>query len=686
MSDKIITLDVETTGLNPRKHELHGVGVAYEEDRTSYFAVKAEPSKKAEDKAGLEQLRAHLSDSTAGTIGHNLRFDMHFLTSAGYEVNCRWWDTKILAKLVNENRELGLKPLSQELLGEGSLEEKSELDKEITKSGLKTIDKLIAAEMENPSPTNVSELISKYCQEDCNNTHKIFYVLTNQIKKIDTNVKGLGYKKSPLDYYIEEAMPLEPVLMKIEKRGVKVNLDRVHKAKIELEEQKAQHLDSLNFICINQINQIEEGLFIIALEKRTTPKGRANVVKGSEKYKTKYNWDSGTHIGALLELYELPISLIERTKTGLIKTDAGYLKHLQWSLNKEHPLQEVLDLILRLRKTQTYLKTFIGEVDGKGLLGLIEDSRIYPQYLQVGYGKEGSKGGPVTGRLSSKSPNFQNIPKEGPFRGFFVPDSSDYVFWYADYDQIELRVAAHLSQDRYMIDCFNNPEYDPHQDTADLVGIGRDAAKKVNFLVIFGGSAWKLRQDLGDSYSIRACQDIINEKMRQWAGLRRWLKAQLDFGHRSGAVVCENGLVRRLPDLSLAGHQDKESRKRYRHAVNQLYNTPIQSYAATICKRSLVQLAAAGADIVNTVHDSIVCQLPKDQTEKGKFYLRIMESAVKLSVPITASSKLLCSLSEKEIYEPGQSRAAAATSSVPSQDNSSTSELDPGRGDFRNGR
>ena len=102
---KLIALDIETTGLNPRTDRIHGIGVAIEEDgeiKTKYL----EPNN--------EKIKSYLSDPENHVVGHNIRFDLKFLIVSGFDVKAQIWDTKLMAQLVNENRGLGLKELSGE--------------------------------------------------------------------------------------------------------------------------------------------------------------------------------------------------------------------------------------------------------------------------------------------------------------------------------------------------------------------------------------------------------------------------------------------------------------------------------------------------------------------------------------------------------------------------------------------
>lgn len=627
MKRTFMTIDVETTGLNPRKDVLHGLGVAWEEDSLKYFRAGDFPN----------VLLDHLSNPHIDKVGHNLRFDLEFLQANQIEVKGRIWDTKILAQMVNENQPLGLKDLSIKYLGEWALEGKRELDHICSKAQVKHVGELCAKDFKDGK---YFDAIAKYCMEDCNNTVKLFYVLLENLKKqCATYKKRFNIEKSPMNYFIDEAMALEPVLQAIEMRGIRVNLDKIERVDKRIEEEIGKRLNGLSQSCAKHVDQIEDRLFKQALLKRKSPKGRASVVKGSEKYKTQFNWQSNDHVAELF-FDHLKFPVLNKTKSGKRCLDKKVVSVLTERVN--HPVPK---LFAEYTKLKDQRKTFVGN-DEKGLRSHLEDDRIHGQFVATGT---------VTGRLSSKKPNMQNIPRRGPYRSFFIPDTEAHKFVYFDYSQLEYRLAAHLSGDLSMIADYHDG-IDLHSRTAQEEELSRQVAKTVNFLVIYRGGAWKLHKELGCSL-IRA-QSIIDNFKSRYPVFEEWLAEQEKFMTRYGIIFNEVGRARRLPGLLKHTPEEKE----FKHALKQGFNFPVQSLGASITKRAMIELHKRGFQLVTQVHDSVVCQLPIGSLHRAAEIKEIAETVYPLRVPLVADIKVLNSLSEEDIYErTGNSERAEGT-------------------------
>lgn len=630
---RLISLDIETTGLNPLADRIHGVGVCQKNDDGTYSSNYVEPTN--------EGLRNYLANPNNHIVGHNIRFDLKFLRHSGVIVNCQIWDTKLLAQLIDENQPLGLKDLAKKYFGDKSLDAKRELDRLVTFIKGQSVADLCAKDLEDAT-SPYYETIATYCMEDCENTLKLFDRLIDELKRIDDRMKGLGFQNTPLTYYLDETMPLESVLMQMELDGIALNEVGLRDFRQKLLSENRQIQAQMSLLAGKEITQIEEELYEKELAKKKTDKGKANVQRKSEKHGTKFNWQSNEHIADLVfNRFQIPTSAVEKTETGKPSTSESALSTLHSGLEENHPLKTILGFYKSWKKTSKLISTYTGE--DKGLLSQIQNGRIYAEYLQAGRGKEGTTGGTVTGRLSSRNPNMQNLPRGPEIKQFFLPDPG-FIFVYFDYSQLELRLAAHLSQDPLLMRGFNEG-LDLHQMTADVIGTDRQVGKATNFAMIYDASAYRLSSMI--EKPVDDCQFIINEFFNLYKGYKQYLNRQRQFIETHGRVVSETGRVRRLPDIEL---QPTNSRD-WRHALKQGYNFPIQSLGASITKRAMIELHRRKFKIVTQVHDSVVVTIPEHEVNRYKEIQQIAENVYKVSVPLKADVKLLTSLSESDIIQ-----------------------------------
>lgn len=630
---KIIALDIETTGLNPRTDRIHGVGVAQKNEDGTYSSSYLSP-----DHEGLRQFLANPSNHI---VGHNIRFDLKFLIAHGLTINCQVWDTKLLAQLIDENQPLGLKDLSKEHFGEASLEGKRELDRLVSQINGRSVADLCARDLDDPAHP-FQATIAEYCIEDCINTLNLFFKLSEEIKRIDQKMRSSGYTSTPLTYYTDEAMPLELVLMDVELRGIAINESGLRAFREQLLGQTKQLQAEMSLLAAQEITKIEEDLYATAVSKKKSDKGKENVQRKSFKHHTKFNWQSSEHLSDLIfKRYQIATNTVPKTDSGKPSTSEASLTGLHQILEEGHPLKKILGTYKAWKKTSKLLTTYTGE--DKGLLSQIENGRIYAEYLQAGRGKDGTAGGTVTGRLSSRNPNMQNLPRGREIKQFFIPDEGQ-VFVYFDYSQLELRLAAHLSQDPLLMKGYNEG-VDLHQMTADAIGSDRQTGKAVNFAMIYDASSYRLSSMINKS--VDEAQEIINEFYNLYKGYKAYLAKQKRFMETHWCVISEAGRVRRLGDLKDAPTFSKE----WRHALKQGYNFPIQSLGASITKRAMIELHRRKFKIVTQVHDSVVITLPKNELGKAKEIQSIAENVYKVSVPLKADIKLLTSLAESDILE-----------------------------------
>lgn len=667
---EFLVIDIETTGFNWRTKKIHGIGFAFEEDDTKYVGAQ-------EGHDTIARFRSFM--------GHNLRFDLRFLIQNGYKIDLKTikiWDTKIICQLINENRPLGLKPLSIEYLGAFALENKTELDRAMDKERCKDLGEFCRRDLEEWNG-QYSELIGDYGQEDCNNTLKIGYVAIQKLKERHEQIKKvLPGHKTPLDYLLDESLPLEPVLLDMDLKGVRINVKTMKAYKAKLLSENTEYMAIMRELCKDGIQGIEDRLYKKEVDKRVKQSAKDRIQKQSTKYKTIFNWQSPAHMGQLFYKYfDVPDQIIRKTNKGAPSTSEPALVELGKRLSSQHPLKDILSTYGKYKKNLKNITTYIG--DSKGLSGCLEGDRVFPEYMQTGADKESDKGGTVTGRLSAKNPPIQTLPRDGLVRQFYIPDDDDHVFLYLDYSQVELRIAAHLSQDKKLLEGYRN-NVDLHQLTANRIGQPRQVGKKTNFSMIFNATPYRLAEDLSKlgerEYSFEECKEFIQEFFGEYYEYKAYLDRQKDFMIRFLGVISEAGRIRKLPDLtygeriSYRPYQTYKgpvsdllykgetsitkqqafvrARKKYNRALNQGYNFPIQSLGASIAKRAMVELWKKDFNIVTQMHDSIVLQVLKvDAHRLMKEAQYIMENVYTLSIPLVAEPKLLLSLDENDTWE-----------------------------------
>ena len=256
----------------------------------------------------------------------------------------------------------------------------------------------------------------------------------------------------------------------------------------------------------------------------------------------------------------------------------------------------------------------------------------------------------ATGRLSSTDPNLQNIPVRtdlgAEIRKMFVPEPG-CVFVDADYSQIELRVLAHMADDKAMQAAFNSGE-DVHRVTASQVfGVPleevtpqlRRSAKAVNFGIVYGISEFSLADDIGVSRA--EAKSYIDNYLSKYHGVRDFMAAVVEQGTREGYVSTLYGRRRYIPELKDGKYMIREAAKRM------AMNAPIQGTAADIIKLAMlrvdkaVKAAGLAAKLVLQVHDELILECPEAEAEAvAALVTREMEGAAALAVPLTAEAKI----------------------------------------------
>lgn len=325
----------------------------------------------------------------------------------------------------------------------------------------------------------------------------------------------------------------------------------------------------------------------------------------------------------LFDKLALPSKGMKKTKTG-ISTDSEALE----SLAALHPLPA---LVLEYRAMSKLKSTYVDSLPRLA----DEGGRVHTRLHQTVA---------ATGRLSSSDPNLQNIPvrtEEGAkIRAAFVAAAGAKLVS-ADYNQIELRVLAHLSADENLIEAFRSGQ-DIHTATsADMFDVPlaevtpsmRRDAKVVNYGIIYGMGPQRLSRELGIS-RVKA-EDYIKRYFEKFPRVQRFYNTQLEHAREKGFVATLMGRRRYLPDIT----SDHGGRRQLAERV--ATNTPIQGSAADIIKTAMVDLDAALRDceltarLVLQIHDELLLEAPVTEVEEvSKLVVRVMEGAAKLRVPI----------------------------------------------------
>jgi len=320
---------------------------------------------------------------------------------------------------------------------------------------------------------------------------------------------------------------------------------------------------------------------------------------------------------------ELGLAPQKKTKTGF-STDAA-------SLEKLRGQHRIIDLLLRYREVEKLRSTY-----GEGLVSEVaSDGRIHATFNQTVA---------RTGRLSSDQPNLHNIPvrtEEGrQFRRAFVP-APGFELLVADYNQIELRVIAHLAEDPGLITAFTTGQ-DIHTTTAARVfGDPIDAvtsehrakAKMVSYGLAYGMEAYGLAQRL--SIPVNEAADILDAYFAAFPNVKAYMERTVQEARQRGYTETLMGRRRPIPELSSGNFRIRQAGER------QAMNAGIQGLAADIFKVALVELdraleeRAARSRLILQVHDEVILEVPPEEHDDMAALVRtIMGNACELNVPL----------------------------------------------------
>ena len=393
------------------------------------------------------------------------------------------------------------------------------------------------------------------------------------------------------DLFHEIECPLIPIIAKMEADGISVDISLLEELSVEF------------------------GKKLLELEKDI------HRLAGRE-----FNINSPQQLGEIL-FDELKLPKGRKTKTGY-STDVKVLERLA----QHHDLP---GFILSYRNLAKLKSTY---VDKLSQLTHARDGRIHTSFNQCGT---------ATGRLSSSSPNLQNIPirtEDGQrIRAAFVA-APGCTLLSGDYSQIDLRVLAHYSKDQALLEAFHAGEDIHNRTAAEIFFVSpqlitpemRRVAKTINFGIVYGMSSFGLSSQL--NISRKEAQTFIDRYFAHYKGIKNFMESIVEKARKDGYVTTLLGRRRILPDIQ------QKNRTRREFAERTAINTPVQGTAADIIKLAMLKVdqeldrQELDAKMILQVHDELVLEIPEKEIKASiKLLKSAMENVIKLDVPLVVN-------------------------------------------------
>jgi DNA polymerase-1 len=571
-----IAIDTETTGTDATRADLVGVSMALHPNLACYIPLGhggtdllSETPVQLDRQVALAKLKPLFEDPAVLKIGHNLKYDMIVLGRCGIDV-APHDDTIVMSFDLDAGLHgHGMDELAATHLSHSCIAYKDVVGTGKSQRGFHEID-LAAA--------------TRYAAEDADVTYRLW-------KRFKARLPAEGATR----VYEMVDRPLVPVIARMERRGIKIDREK---------------LSALSADFAGQLATLE-----------TTIHGLAGA---------PFTIGSPKQLGDVL-FEQMGVTGGRKGKSGVYSTDVNELTRI--AADKDSPGAEIAARVLDWRELaklkNTYTDALQDEINP-------ETGRVHTSY---------SLTGAQTGRLSSTEPNLQNIPIRTEtgrqIRDAFVAEPGNVILS-ADYSQIELRLAAHMADVPQLRDAFANGD-DIHSLTAmELFGeVNRDTrgrAKTINFAILYGISRWGLAGRL--DVSADEAQGMIDRYFDRFPGIRNYIATTTEFVREKGFTQTLFGRKTHFPRIRSKLQHERQGAERA------AINAPIQGTSADIIKRAMVRmepaLAEAGLGHVRMllqVHDELVFELPEGDVEAAKPVIeRVMataaEPAVVLSVPL----------------------------------------------------
>jgi len=560
----LAAIDTETTGLDPLTANLVGICLSWNEGHGVYIPVAH--TGESDENVNLDVVHQHLdpilADSTVSWVAHHAKYDGLILERAGFPRMNLAFDTLLASYLLDPSGRHSLDALAYEHCGHHMI----------------PIDSLIGKGKKQITFGEVPVVeATPYAAEDADYTLRLFNKLQPRIH--EANLEKL---------LLEVEQPLVPVLMDVERTGIKLDLKLLAQQSAELQQRLDVLIHDIETLAghefnLNSTQQLQKVLF----EELKLP------TKGKTAKKTGYSTNQSV-LEELAELHDLPRLILEYRELTKLKS--------------------------------TYIDALPSQVD--------DEDRVHTSYNQTVA---------ATGRLSSQDPNLQNIPVRTEvgreIRKAFVARDKNHVILAADYSQIELRVLAHISGDESLKEAFDNDQ-DVHRRTAaavydvdldDVTDEMRAVAKTANFAIIYGVSAFGLSNQT--DLTVPEAGEFIETYFERYPSVKAYMDASIQTARDEGYVSTLLGRRRFLPEI----HSDNRQRREFAERI--AINTPIQGTAADLIKVAMINIHKAMSGMqsrmVMQVHDELVFDVHKPELDDLTELVRDgMEHALELDVPL----------------------------------------------------
>lgn len=566
LTNKILSLDTETTSTNAMEAELVGLSFSVAPHQAFYVPI---PANREQTIKIVNLFKPAYENEAILKVGQNIKYDMEVLSRYGIELKGNLFDTMIAHYLLQPELRHNMDYMAEVYLRYQTVH----------------IEELIGPRgkgqknMRDLAPNDIYE----YACEDADITLQLKNILEPKLKEREVD---------QLFYQME--MPLVRVLTQMEMNGVRIDT----KALQEVSESFTKRMNDLEA----QIHQLAGESFNVSSPKQV-----------------------GDILFEKLQIAEKP----KKTKTGQFVTS-------EEELQKYATGNEIVTLILDYRGLKKLLGTY---VDALPKLINPQTGHIHTSFNQTVT---------ATGRLSSSDPNLQNIPVRGEdgkeIRKCFIPEDG-CLFFSADYSQIELRVMAHLSGDKHMIEAFQEG-YDIHAATAakiygkemkDVTRDERTKAKRANFGIIYGITVFGLAERLGIDRG--EAKQLIDGYFTTFPQVQTYMEQAKDTAREKGYVETFFHRRRYLPDIN---SQNATVRG---FAERNAINAPIQGSAADIIKVAMIRIYERfkreniQSKMILQVHDELnFSVLPSEKEQVERIVLEEMQNAYQLKVPLVADA------------------------------------------------